>query len=88
VFGHARRAMVIGAIVAASIVLFLLALLAPRLSIWPQRGVSKALGAGARGGSEAPGPVGRLLGRSFSTSRKATNKSAEAGRMTRGKLPG
>jgi hypothetical protein len=31
---------------------------------------------------------GRLLGKSFSSSRKATNKSAEAGRKTRGKLPG
>jgi hypothetical protein len=40
VFGHARRAVVIGAFVAACIVLFLLPLLVPRLSIWPQRGVS------------------------------------------------
>jgi hypothetical protein len=80
--------MVIGAIVAACILLFLLALLAPRLSIWPQKGVSKTLGAGARGGSKAPGLAGRLLGKSFSTSRKATNRSADAGRKTRGKLPG
>ena len=79
--------MVIGAIVAVCVVLFLLALLAPRLSTWPQRGVSRTLGAGARGGSKAPGPLGRLLGKSFSTSRKATNKSADAGRKTRGKLP-
>jgi hypothetical protein len=69
VFGHARRAMVIGAIIAACIVLFLLALLAPRLSIWPQRGVSKALGTGAHGGSKAPGPVGQSRANANSTRR-------------------
>jgi hypothetical protein len=50
--------MVIGAIVAACIVLFLLALLAPRLSIWPQRGVSKALGPGRVAVARHPGPSG------------------------------
>jgi hypothetical protein len=80
-------AMIIAAIVAACVVLFVLALLAPRLSIWPQKGVSRTLGAGARTGSKAPGVLGKAFGKSFSTSRKATNKSADAGRKTRGKLP-
>jgi hypothetical protein len=79
--------MIIAAIVVACVVLFLLALLAPRLSVWPQKGVSRTLGAGARAGGTAPGIFGRLLSKSFSSSRKATNKSAEAGRKTRGKLP-
>jgi Family of unknown function (DUF6411) len=79
--------MIIAAIVVACVVLFLLALLAPRLSVWPQKGVGRTLGAGARAGSTAPGILGRLLSKSFSSSRKATNKSAEAGRKTRGKLP-
>jgi hypothetical protein len=79
--------MLIAGIIAACVVLFVLALLAPRLSIWPQKGVSRTLGAGARTGGKAPGVAGRLLSKSFSTSRKATNKSASAGRQTRGKLP-
>jgi Family of unknown function (DUF6411) len=79
--------MVIAVIIAACVVLFLLALLAPRLSIWPQKGVDRTLGAGARTGSKAPGLAGRLLGKSFSSSRKATNKSAGAGRRTRSRLP-
>jgi Family of unknown function (DUF6411) len=79
--------MLIAGIVAACVVLFLLALLAPRRSIWPQKAVGRTLWAGARAGGTAPGLLGRLLSRSFSSSRKATNKSAEAGRKTRGKLP-
>jgi hypothetical protein len=79
--------MVVGAIVALCVVLFVLALLAPRLSIWPQRGVDRTLGTGARASGKAPGIVGRLLAKSFSSSRKATNKSANAGRVSRGKLP-
>ncbi len=79
--------MLILGVVAACVVLFILALLAPRLSRGPQKGVGRTLGVGARAGGKAPGVVGRFLAKSFSTSRKATNKSAEAGRKTRGKLP-
>jgi hypothetical protein len=79
--------MIIGAIVAVCVVLFILALVAPRLSIWPQKAVGRTLGSGARAGGKAPGLLGRFLSKSFSTSRKATNKSAEAGRKSRGKLP-
>jgi hypothetical protein len=79
--------MVIPGIIAACVVLFVRGLIAPRLSIWPQKGVGRTLGAGAPAGGSAPGVIGRFLSKSFSSSRRATNKSAEAGRKTRGKLP-
>jgi len=79
--------MTILVIVAVCIVLLVLAFLLPRLSIWPQRGVDKTLGAGQRAGSKAPGPLGKLFSKMFGTSRKATNKSASAGRRARGKTP-
>lgn len=79
--------MTIVAIVAVCIVLLVLAFLLPRLSIWPQRGVDRTLGAGQRAGGKAPGPIGKLFSKSFGTSRKATNKSASTGRRARGKMP-
>jgi hypothetical protein len=79
--------MTIAVIIAVCVVLLVLAFLLPRLSRYPQRGVDKTLGAGERAGSEAPGPLGRLLRKAFGTSRRATNKSAETGRRGRGKLP-
>ena len=79
--------MLIAAIVAVCIVLAVLAFLLPRLSRVPQRGVDKALGTGQRGAGKAPGKLGRWLQKPFQTSRKATNKSAAAGRRGRGKLP-
>jgi hypothetical protein len=79
--------MTILAIVAVCIVLLILGFLVPRLSIWPQRGVDRTLGAGQRAGGKAPGPIGKLFSKSFGTSRKATNKSASTGRRGRGKLP-
>jgi hypothetical protein len=77
----------IAAIVAVCIVLLVLAFLLPRLSRHPQRGVDKSLSAGQSAGAKAPGFLGRLLQKPFSSSRKATNKSAAAGRKGRGKLP-
>jgi hypothetical protein len=79
--------MTIAAIVAICLVLFVLALLAPRLSRGPQAGVDRTLGAGQRAGGKAPGPLGKLFSKGFGTSRKATNRSAAAGRRGRGKLP-
>ena len=79
--------MLIAAIVVICIVLLVLAFLLPRLSSHPQRGVDKTLGTGQRGASHAPGKLGRWLQKPFSSSRKATNKSASAGRKGRGKLP-
>jgi hypothetical protein len=77
----------IAAIIAICIVLLVLGFLLPRLSIWPQRGVDRGLGAGQRAGSTAPGPIGRLFSKAFGTSRKATNKSASTGRRGRSKMP-
>ena len=79
--------MTIAAIVAVCIILLVLGFLLPRLSIWPQRGVDRSLGAGQRAGGKAPGPIGKLFSKSFGTSRKATNKSASTGRRARDKMP-
>jgi hypothetical protein len=79
--------MLIAGIVAVCILLAILAFLAPRLSRHPQRGVDKALGAGAGGASHAPGGLGRWLSKPFRSSERAANKSASAGRRGRSKLP-
>ena len=79
--------MIIGGIIVICIVLAILAFLLPRLSHGPQKGVDRTLGAGQRAGGKAPGPLGRLFQKPFSTSRKATNKSAQKGREGRSKLP-
>ena len=79
--------MVIGIVVGVCILLLILAFLVPRLSRGPQKGVDKTLGVGQRAGGKAPGPIGKLLSKPFSSSRKATNKSASAGRKGRGKTP-
>ena len=69
------------------VLLLVLAFLLPRLSHGPQRGVDKSLGVGQRAGSKAPGPLGRLFQKPFSSSRKAANKSASVGRRGREKAP-
>ena len=75
------------AIVGICIVLLILGFLVPRLSRGPQRGVDKSLGMGQRAGSKAPGLLGRLLQKPFSSSRKAADKSASLGRRGREKAP-
>jgi hypothetical protein len=79
--------MTVVVVVAVCLVLLAVGFLLPRLSRYPQRGVDRTLGAGQRAGGKAPGPVGRLLQKSFGASRRATNKSAATGRRGRGKLP-
>ena len=79
--------MTVAVIGGACLLLLVLAFLVPRLSRGPQRGVDRTLGTAQRTGERAPGPLGRLFSKSFGTSRRATNKSAEAGRKGRGKLP-
>jgi hypothetical protein len=79
--------MLIAGVLALCVVLAVLAFVAPRLSRHPQRGASRAFGLGARGGSKAPGKLGRWLAKPFRTSQKAVNRSAEGGRRGRGKLP-
>ena len=79
--------MLIAAIIVVCIVLAVLAFLLPRLSSGPQRGVEKSLGVGQHGAAHAPGKLGTWLQKPFQSSRKATNKSASAGRKGRGKMP-
>ena len=79
--------MIIGGIIAICIVLAILAFVVPRLSRGPQHGVDRTLGVGQSAGAKAPGPLGRLFQKPFSSSRKATNKSAAKGREGRSKLP-
>jgi hypothetical protein len=79
--------MTIAIIVVVCIVLLVLAFLLPRLSRHPQRGVDRTLGTGQSAASTAPGKLGQWLQKPFSSSRKATNKSAAKGREGRGKAP-
>jgi hypothetical protein len=69
------------------ILLLVLAFLLPRLSRPVERGGSGILGIGQRAGGKAPGPLGRLLQKPFSSGKKAVHKSGSAGRKGRGKLP-
>jgi hypothetical protein len=79
--------MTLAIIIGICVVLLILGFLVPRLSRGPQRGVDRTLGVGQRAGGKAPGILGRLFSKSFGTSRRATNKSASAGRSGRRKLP-
>jgi hypothetical protein len=79
--------MTVVAIVAVCIVILVLAFLVPRLSRHPQRAADGTLGIGQRAGGKAPGPLGRLFQKPFSSSRKAVSKSGSAGRRGRGKMP-
>lgn len=79
--------MLTAAIIVVCLLLLVLAFLVPRLSRRPQRGVNRTLGIGQRTGGLLPGPLGRLAQKPFSSSRRATNKSAATGRKGRGKLP-
>lgn len=79
--------MLLAAIVAFCVLLFLVAILAPRISRYMERGGQKPLGVGQRAGSKAPGPLGRWFQKPFSKSSRAVSKSGSKGRETRGKLP-
>jgi Family of unknown function (DUF6411) len=74
-------------IIGVCVVLLILAFLLPRLSRYPQRGVDSTLGTGQRAAGKAPGKLGQWMQKPFSSSRKATNKSAATGRKGRSKLP-
>jgi hypothetical protein len=79
--------MLIGAIIAFCVVLFVLAFLFPRMSGSVERGGDAPLGAGQRAAGKAPGRFGRWFQKPFSSSRKAVHKSGSAGRRSRFKLP-
>lgn len=79
--------MLIAAVVAICILLAVLGFLLPRLSDHARRGADKGFSTGANAGSKAPGPIGRLLGKSFGTSQRAADKSHSAGKKARFKSP-
>jgi hypothetical protein len=79
--------MLIATIVGVCILLFILALLAPRFSRRPERGAHRAIGAGSRGASKAPGKLGRWLPKPFAKANKAVGTSASEGRTIRSRLP-
>jgi hypothetical protein len=79
--------MVIGVVVGICVLLLILGFLVPRISDHARRGSDKGFSAGQRAGSKAPGPIGRLLSKSFGKSRRAADKSHSAGKTARQKLP-
>jgi hypothetical protein len=79
--------MLTAAIIGFCVLLFLVAILAPRSSRYLQRGGEKPLSAGQSAGAKAPGPLGRLAQKPFGQSRRAVSKSGSWGRRVRSKLP-
>jgi Family of unknown function (DUF6411) len=79
--------MLIGAVVAICVLLLILGFLLPRLSEHARRGSDRGFSLGQRAGGKAPGPVGRLLSKSFGKSRRAADKSHATGKRSRAKLP-
>ena len=79
--------MTIVVVIGFCVLLLVLAFVLPRLSRPVERGGSGALGVGQRAGGKAPGPLGRLLQKPFSSGRKAVHKSGSAGRRGRSKMP-
>jgi len=84
--GYASQTVLIAAIIAFCIIVFLVALVAPRASRHLERGGDIPLSGGQRAASHAPGPLGRLLQKPFSKSRRAVHKSGSAGRESRFKI--
>jgi hypothetical protein len=79
--------MTIAVVVGICILLLVLAFLAPRLSRHPENATHRVFGTAGRAGGKAPGPLGKLFSKSFSSSSKAAGKSASAGRRGRDKMP-
>ena len=79
--------MLIAAIIAICVLLAILGFLLPRLSNSARRGTDKGFSMGQRAGGKAPGPIGRLLSKSFGTSQRAADKSHSGGKKARSKLP-
>ena len=80
-------AVVVAVAVLICVGLFVFAFASPRRSQEPQGEVDGVLDKGEETGGRAPGALGKWLRKPFETSRKATDKSVEAGRKTREKAP-
>ncbi|MGH2979885.1 MAG: DUF6411 family protein [Solirubrobacterales bacterium] len=76
----------IAGIIAFCVLVFVVALLAPRISHHLERGGDAPLRGGQRAAGKAPGPLGRWLQKPFGKSRRAVHRSGSAGRETRSKL--
>jgi hypothetical protein len=74
-------------VIGICVVLAILGFLLPSLSNHARHGSDKGFSLGQRAGSKAPGPLGRLLGKSFGKSRSAADKSHSAGKRARSKMP-
>jgi hypothetical protein len=79
--------MLIAAVVGICVILAILGFLVPRLSDHAKRGSDKGFSLGQRAGGKAPGPIGRLLSKSFGKSQSAASKSHSAGKRARSKSP-
>ncbi len=79
--------MLIAAVVGICVLLALLGFLVPAISNHARRGSDKGFSVGRRAGSKAPGPIGRLLSKSFGKSQNAADRSHSAGQRARSKFP-
>lgn len=79
--------MLLAIVIGICILLAILGFLVPALSNHARRGTDKGFSKGQRAGSKAPGPIGRLLSKSFGKSQRAADKSHSAGQRARGTLP-
>lgn len=79
--------MLIGVVIGICVLLAILGFLVPSLSNHARRGTDKGFSLGQRAGGKAPGPLGRLLSKSFGKSQSAGDKSHNAGQRARSKLP-
>jgi hypothetical protein len=79
--------MLIGVVIGICILLAILGFLVPSLSNHARRGSDKGFSMGQRAGSKAPGPIGRLLSKTFGKSQRAADKSHSAGKSARDKMP-
>jgi Family of unknown function (DUF6411) len=79
--------MLIAAVVGICVILLILGFLLPRWSESARRGTDKGFSLGQRAGGKAPGPIGRLLSKSFGKSRRAADKSHSTGQRARSKTP-
>jgi Family of unknown function (DUF6411) len=78
--------MLIAAVIGFCVLVFLVAILAPRISRYMERGGDAPLRGGQRVASKAPGRLGRWLQKPFGKSRKAVHKSGSAGRRVHSDL--
>lgn len=84
--GRRPMAMLIAGIIAFCVLLFVVALLAPRVSRHLERGGDAPLRGGQQAAGKAPGPLGRWLQKPFGKSRRAVHKSGSAGREAHSKV--